>query len=151
MPEDWRKVTICPSGLIPGEGSPNQTKDILTYAEAGISNDPNTRLSAVQFELDNHFVLSESIGISRQFMDNLPADNFIPKTEFITITMAKIITCYLTSTAASLFIVIHISNRSNSISEIPPKVKLGETTKLSSNQRFILQVRMVFPRRLRLH
>ena len=28
MPQEWKKVTICPSGLLPGEGSPNQTKDI---------------------------------------------------------------------------------------------------------------------------
>ena len=68
MPQEWKKVTICPSGLLSGEGSPRQTKDILTYADAGISNDPNTRLSAVQFELNDYFIRMDAIGISRGYI-----------------------------------------------------------------------------------
>ncbi len=70
MPEDWRRVTICPSGLVPGEGEPKQTKDILTYAEAGISNDPNMKLSAFKYEMDNHYIQSESLGVIRGYIWN---------------------------------------------------------------------------------
>jgi len=82
MPQEWKKVTICPSGLLPGEGSPNQTKDILTYADAGISNDPNTKLSAVQFELNDFFIRSEAIGISRRYMSYLPRRQLSTKDGF---------------------------------------------------------------------
>jgi hypothetical protein len=82
MPQEWQKVTICPSGLLAGEGSPNQTKDILTYADAGISNDPNTRLSSIQFELDSHFVRTEPMGIKRRDMKNLPFGQFHSKEGF---------------------------------------------------------------------
>jgi len=82
MPQDWQKVTICPSGLLPDEGSPNQRKDVLTYAEAGLSDDPNTRLSSVQFELDSHFVRTEPMGIKRRDMKNLSFGQFNTKEGF---------------------------------------------------------------------
>ena len=138
MPWDWKKVTICPSGLLSGEGSPNQTKDVLTYADAGISNDPNTKLSAVQFELNDFFIRMGAIGISQRYIPGAAAGSFIPKADFITITMTKMITCYLTSTAARLFIVMHIQQK-------------GRTGKILLEQNFISQDQMVFPRRPRLH
>lgn len=64
MPHDWKEVTICPSGLLPDEGSPNQTKYVLTYAKAGLSIDPNTKLSAVQSKLDYRFIIRGAMGIS---------------------------------------------------------------------------------------
>ncbi|MGD0573312.1 MAG: zinc ribbon domain-containing protein [Sedimentisphaerales bacterium] len=79
MPLEWKKVTICPSGLLPGEGSPRQTKDILTYADAGISSDPNTRLSAVQFELNDYFIRMGAIGVSRGYMPGMPNRQFRTK------------------------------------------------------------------------
>ena len=82
MPKEWQKVTICPSGLLPGEGSPNQTKDVLTYADAGLSDDSNTKLSSVQFELDSHFVRTEPMGIKRRDMKNLSFGQFHTKEGF---------------------------------------------------------------------
>ncbi len=79
MPQEWKKVTICPSGLLSGEGSPRQTKDILTYADAGISNDPNTKLSAVQFELNDYFIRMDAIGISRRDIGDMPHRQFRTK------------------------------------------------------------------------
>ena len=82
MPQEWKKVTICPSGLLPGEGSPRQTKDVLTYAEAGLSNDPNAELSAVNFELNGIFAKSEAIGISWRYIGNMPNRQFHTKDGF---------------------------------------------------------------------
>ena len=82
IPQDWLKVIICPSGLLVGEGTLRQTKDVLTYAEAGISDDPNTKLSSVQFELNSHFVRIEPMGIKRQYTRGISRRQFYTKEGF---------------------------------------------------------------------
>jgi hypothetical protein len=121
IPQDWKKVVICPSGLLPGEGSPRQTKDVLTYAEAGILNDPNTKLSAVVFELNNYLVKTESIGISRPYMWNMPRERFHTKDGFYYFYYSKN-NYLLFDKHSGLFVysyaLYHVGP--NSFSEIPP-------------------------------
>jgi hypothetical protein len=130
VPEDWRKVTICPSGLVPGEGSPNQTKDILTYAEAGISNDPNMKLSAVQFSMDNHYIQSESLGVIRAFIWNKLRRQFSTKDGIYYYYEGEYSYLFFNKHSGQFVYSYPIYQTGpNSVSEIPPKVKSGETAK----------------------
>ena len=54
----------------------------MTYADAGLSNDPNLRLSAVQFELDDFFIRIGAIGISQRYIPGTPSRQFHTKGGF---------------------------------------------------------------------
>jgi len=71
MPWEYKMVTISPSGLVPGEGLPRQQRPARGDTEAGVSNEPNIRLSAVYADMKGESAIFEAIdiGINRRLSE----------------------------------------------------------------------------------